>query len=240
MLLVFIIIAVVAVGAYSSPVAADPCVAQLSYSVTKPSSYTSEFAMLVPVAARCWFTVGSLYAVGQVYDVSTNSNLGTMTTGLTSDYGDHAYAGQLVFTLSSAVMGDTLQISVSIYGGTQYGSLLATVSQTVRPYPSGYYQSNCQYCDYDYNLCQSQGPGSSTQCAGYLYQDQNGCVELVIPVYSPYAQPVYQFYTLQDFPSSHPPFGTWVTVTGQVYQGYNSGPYGVACPGNYLNVTSIS
>ncbi len=104
------------------------------------------------------------------------------------------------------------------------------------------YYNNCQgYCysnDCDFNVCQSIG-NNTTQCSGYLYQDKNGCVELVIPIGSPVAQPSYQFYTLQDLPSSHPAFGSWVTVTGQVYRGSNTGPNGAACPGNYIVVTSI-
>jgi hypothetical protein len=106
-----------------------------------------------------------------------------------------------------------------------------------------YYYNSCQgYCysnDCDFNVCQAVG-SSSTQCSGYLYQDKNGCVELVIPIGSPVAQPSYQYYTLQDLPSSYPPFGSWVTVTGQVYRGSNTGPNGAACPGNYIVVTSIS
>jgi len=31
-----------------------------------------------------------------------------------------------------------------------------------------------------------------------------------------------------------------VTVTGQLYQGLNYSPSGAACPGNYINVTTIT
>jgi len=100
-------------------------------------------------------------------------------------------------------------------------------------------QGYCYWNDCDFNVCQSSGT-SSTQCSGYLYQAPNGCVELVIPIGSPVAQPSFQFYTLQDLPSSLPSFGSWVTVTGQVYLGSNTASNGAACPGNYIVVTSIS
>ena len=93
-------------------------------------------------------------------------------------------------------------------------------------------------CDF-FHVCQQQG-NSVVQCTGYLYQDQSGCVELVIPIWSPYAQPSYQFYTLQGLPASHPAFGSLVTVTGQSYLGSNTASNGAACPGNYIAVSSIS
>lgn len=95
------------------------------------------------------------------------------------------------------------------------------------------------YCNSNTYTCQSNSGAPST-CSGYLYQDPNGCVELAIPVYSPYGILSFQYYTLQGLPASHPAIGAWVTVTGQVYLGPNQGPNGVACPGNYITVSSIS
>lgn len=119
-----------------------------------------------------------------------------------------------------------------------------------------YYGQSPYYCSYNYNSCYVNGPSqysynsacqstssnNTSQCSGYLHQDQNGCVELSVPLYSPYnTAQVYQYYTLNNLPSSYPPIGSWVTVTGQVYPGSSPGfPYGTACPGNYINVTSIS
>jgi hypothetical protein len=90
--------------------------------------------------------------------------------------------------------------------------------------------------------CQSTGSNGLSQCSGYLHQDQNGCVELSIPLYSPYnTAQVYQYYTLYNLPSSYPSIGSYVTVSGQVYSGLSPGfPYGTSCPGNYINVSSIS
>ena len=120
----------------------------------------------------------------------------------------------------------------------------------------GYYGQSPYYCSYNYNscyvnwpsqynynsACQSTSSNNTSQCSGYLHQDQNGCVELSVPLYSPYnTAQVYQYYTLYNLPSSYPPVGSWVTVTGQVYSGSSPGfPYGTACPGNYISVTSIT
>ncbi len=134
---------------------------------------------------------------------------------------------------------------------------------TCYPYPQNgyngywyYYGQSPYYCSYNYNscyvngpsqysyssACQSTGSNGLSQCSGYLHQDQNGCVELSIPLYSPYdTAQVYQYYTLYHLPSSYPPIGSWVTVTGRVYPGSSPGfPFGTSCPENYINVSSIS
>jgi len=105
-----------------------------------------------------------------------------------------------------------------------------------------YCSSISAYCDFTYNVCQSPTSLSNqAQCSGYLYQPLNGCVELEVPVNSPYAAQVYQYYTLNNLPSSHPPLGSWVTVIGTISQGYSgASSYSATCPGNYINVSSIS
>jgi len=130
------------------------------------------------------------------------------------------------------------------------------------PYYNGYYNrywyygQSPYYCSYDAtscyvnsplqssysSACQSTGSDGLSECTGYLHQDQNGCVELSIPLYSPFnTAQVYQYYTLYNLPASYPPIGSWVTVSGQVYSGFSPGfPYGTSCPGNYINVSSIS
>ena len=191
-LLAFILVAAVVITGSSSPVSADSCQAQLTYSITTAYTYNSNVGLIVPVSAGCSFNGGQLYAVGDAYDMSTNIDLGTAKTLLTSNYGVNAYTGQLVFNLSPIVLGHSVQISVSIYGGDQYQyrSLLTTASETVQINSNNRYQYPYQYggC-YQYNCnsnsCQASGYNTTTQCAGYLYQDLNGCVEIVIPVYSP-------------------------------------------------------
>lgn len=90
------------------------------------------------------------------------------------------------------------------------------------------------------------GPGNLIQCSGNLLQNPNGCTVLGFLVGNWVNNPTNvmttatQYYTLQDLPSSIPPIGSWVTVTGQLYQGPNHSSTGAACPGNYINVTSIT
>jgi len=96
-----------------------------------------------------------------------------------------------------------------------------------------------------YTTCQ-QGPGNWVQCSGNLLQSPTGCVILGFHVGNWVNDPTNivttatQYYTLHNLPSSYPPVGSWVTVTGQLYQGINFSPSGAACPGNYINVTSIT
>ncbi len=135
----------------------------------------------------------------------------------------------------------------------------STVTATTTTGGSGTYTQNCPYygCSYQqppyytypgYDIngnfnppCKSTS-SNMIQCRGYLDQNRNGCLVLVIPISNPYILEsfVFQYYTLHNSPSSIPPMGTLVTVTGQLYQGYNTSSSGAACPGNYINVTSIS
>lgn len=108
-------------------------------------------------------------------------------------------------------------------------------------YP-GYYYGN--YGNYN-PPCQSTGSYGNVTCSGYLYQTQNGCTLLAVSTtnnpYPSYATTyVYEYYALHNLPSNTPPIGTWVTVSGQMYQGYNTSPNGNSCPENYINVNSIS
>jgi len=108
--------------------------------------------------------------------------------------------------------------------------------------------TNCspEICGFNgcyYTTCQSLNQ-NLLQCSGYLYQDSKGCTELEVPVANYVngymATTATQYYTLHNLPFSTPPMGTWVTVTGQFNQGYNTASNGAACPGNYVNVTSIT
>ena len=239
-LLLFILSASIAASVRIAPAVAESCSARIGYYPPPPSNYVGNMVMVVPVVATCSFAGSQLYAAGDLYDTSTNIDLGVVRTILTSASGGITYGGQIQFVLSPRVQGDTLRITVSIYSDQQYASQLTTVTQTAQVYPSSYYgYGPCFSCDYDYNLCQSSN-GATAQCAGFLYQNLNGCVEIVIPVNSPIAGQVYQYYTLQNLPSTYPLMGSWVTVTGQIYHGHNTAPNGAACPGNYINVTSIS
>ena len=238
-LLFVILLTAVIVFVGVTPAVADSCSARIGYSPPNSSFYSGNMVVVIPVVAKCTFTSSQLYAMGDLYDTSTNTGMGQSKIILTALYGGTSYGGQIEFILSPKVQGHTIRITVSIYRDQQYASQITTVAQTVQVYPSSYYgYGPCFSCDYDYNLCQSTN-GATTQCSGFLYQDRNGCVQIVVPVNSPVASQVYQHYTLQNLPTTYPLMGTWVTVTGQVHQGYNVGPNGAACPGNYITVTSI-
>lgn len=114
------------------------------------------------------------------------------------------------------------------------------------PYGAGYYYNGYWYA-YDANgnfvaPCQASASNNTSTCQGFLYDAPNGCTELVIPIQNAYIQEstAYQFYTLHNLPSNVPAGGTWVHVTGQMYTGANTASNGAACPGNYINVSSIN
>jgi hypothetical protein len=149
-------------------------------------------------------------------------------------------------TVVSTSYAMTTSFVTSTQTSTSY-STVASLTTITAPLGSPYAQTCAYtgYCSYSSDVsaspCLSPGQGNAAFCSGVLFQAPNGCLELVIPVYSGFGGVTYQYYTLYNLPRSYPAIGSWVTVTGQLHRGFN-GPstYGAACPGNYLNVTSIA
>jgi len=243
----------------TSPASANSCTVALKSYVTTASPDVSNIAVIVPVQAQCSIVNGELYAAGYAYDGMTNAHLSAADTILLPNIAGTTYVGELVFNFPTTqpqayVQDHATVVSVSIFSGSlsSNASALATTSEivaldayTLHLTPPYINYGNCPYgqaeiCNTMYNPCQSPSNNSTTQCVGHLYQDSNGCVELAFSVFSPYGLVSSQYYTLVDLPSSYPPIGTWVTVTGILNQGYNSASNGSACPGNYIIVTSIS
>lgn len=260
-LLSFILVAAVAINGGSSSVSAESCAVQLGYSSVSTAEYYSNIAIAVPVSATCSFAGIQLYAVGNAYDTTTNRNLSSASTALTTASGN-TFAGQLVFNLSHSIIGHQVQVTVFVYNGypNAYGTNgvpLATAAQSLQVNPTGYQNGyNYQYgfcyqnpyCNYPgfngnyYTTCQLTGNSNTVQCSGFLYQPSDGCVEIAVPIDNGYwfESRVYQYYTLQNLPSSFNPSWRWVTVTGQLYQGYNLAPTGAPCPGNYIVVSTAA
>ena len=118
-------------------------------------------------------------------------------------------------------------------------------------YPGGSYSYNYPMYYYGYYNgnylppCQTSGSSNNVTCSGYIYQAGNGCVVLSIPsISNPYPSyatgDVLEYYTLHNLPSNAPNTGSWVTVTGLLYNGPNSSTNGQSCPDNYIVVSSIS
>jgi len=140
---------------------------------------------------------------------------------------------------------------------TAFATVTTSAANTVVSYPAGYPGSGYVGAGY-YNcgaygcyppslgaygtLCQPTGQNSTVKCSGYLSEPDNGCIQLAIPYTNPdiLESTAYQFYTLRNVPSALPSAGSWITVTGQLGQGYTPGLNGAACPGSYINVISIS
>jgi len=104
----------------------------------------------------------------------------------------------------------------------------------------GYYGCNPPPLGAYGNMCQSTNQTNTVQCSGYLDEPNNGCVELAIPYWNTDLMDSqgYVFYSLRNA-TSLPSAGDWITVTGQLGQGYTPGSNGAACPGNYINVSSV-
>jgi len=111
------------------------------------------------------------------------------------------------------------------------------------PWSPGYY-NGAYYGYWNGNFVQPclAGANNNVTCSGYIFQAQNGCTVLVIPVANAYYSEsyAYQYYTLHNLPSNAPSNGSWATVSGQLYQGSNTSSSGASCPGNYINVSSVS
>lgn len=161
----------------------------------------------------------------------TVTNVVTTTNAMTS--AGYTYG---VSTVSSGYYSQSNQNCN--YNGCYYNPGYQSCS-----YNGCYYNGLPGYNNYYYtNVCQSVGGNNMVQCSGYLYHDQSGCVVLSIPIDNGYwfETRVYQYYTLQNLPANYQNIGGWVTVMGQMNQGYNASPTGAACPGNYIIVSSIS
>ena len=111
---------------------ADPCTATLSYPVIPAQYSNSNAPIVVPISASCSTYYGNqLYATGSAYDTTSNANLGSASTVLSSVNGGTQFNGQLGFNVLPSSPGDPVQISVSIYN-SQYGNLLTATSETVQ------------------------------------------------------------------------------------------------------------
>jgi hypothetical protein len=131
-LAIVLTIAILAVGANSNLVSADPCIAQLNYPIM-PTVYSySNIPVVVPMAATCTTYYGSqLYATGNAYDATSNVGLGSVSTVLQSVNGGTTFNGQLGFNLPPSTQGHIVQLSVSIYNG-QYGNQVTATSETIQ------------------------------------------------------------------------------------------------------------
>jgi len=137
-LLLALTIVVLAVAATNNLVSADPCSAYLSQPPpVSGTPYNSSTNLIVPVSATCPSVSGPLYVVGDAYDTTTNTDLGSVNTALTPANGPSTFNGQLAYTLPSVAQGDVVQITASIYSGVygyaQTGPALTTTTIQIDP-----------------------------------------------------------------------------------------------------------
>jgi len=222
-LLLALTIVVLAVVATNNLVSADPCSAYLSQPPpVSGAPYNSSTNLIVPVSATCPSVSGPLYVVGDAYDTTTNTDLGSVNTPLTTVNGPSMFNGQLAFTLPPVAQGDVVQITASIYSGVygyaQTGPVLTTTTIQIDPNglantqdpsgsPSQYCGSgpNCNYSNgsngnsYPYSQGSQGSQGSSrhrhhSSNSQYQYQQQQ-----IVTITQPLPVPVYL-----------PPDNTWL------------------------------
>jgi hypothetical protein len=179
----------------------------------------------------------AVLSLGFVAYASLNPQTMTVTQQQFLTNTQNQYVTQVVTSVSTVTNLATVTTAASMYtASTGFGYI-----------GPGYYNCGGYGCSppslgaYG-SLCQSTSGNNTVQCSGYLSEPTDGCIELAIPYTNPYLleSTAYQWYTLRNVASTLPPGGTWVTVTGQLSQGYTAGTNGAACPGNYINVNSIS
>ncbi|HYW00397.1 MAG TPA: hypothetical protein VE862_02945 [Candidatus Acidoferrum sp.] len=203
------IIVILAVAAFSgaAPLVASQststaCTAQLTYSfntalIIPGNEFVNQnIGLSVPVTVTCPFSntsSTSLLAVGSAVDSSTSLNLGSVSAVLPYSTSNTNYYGRLTFSLPPSVLGHALQISVTVYGGGQYGpinlngqyngSQLAVQTETVQVNPSNYSSNwnpyynvpSCYNGENCYNANQSPyGCFQSTYC-NYANQPVSQC-----------------------------------------------------------------
>lgn len=220
-LLLALTIVVLAVAATNNLVSADPCSAYLSQPPPlSGAAYSSSTNLIVPVSATCPSVSGPLYVIGDAYDTTTNTDLGSVNTPLTAVNGPSMFSGQLAFTLPPVAQGDVVQITASIYSGVysyaQTGPVLTTTTIQIDPNglantqdpPSG---SPSQYCGSGPNCNYQNGwngnsysQGSQGSYSNYHHHHSNNSQyqyqqQQIVTVTQPLPVPVYI-----------PPDNTWL------------------------------
>lgn len=157
LLVLLLAVGAVAIATNNSFALAQPCQAAVGSPNVSPQSYYyygGNFQVTVPVSTSCSFYAGQLYAVGQAYDTTYNTYIGTANAVLSSTYGGYGYTGQLTFTLPISAQSHSVNFSVTIYGsqngyygGYYSGTPLAQTSSTFVIGPS-YYQGYPTYPSY--------------------------------------------------------------------------------------------
>jgi len=114
-----------------------PCVAQINtpYMSTATLNPNSNIAVTMPVSVTCSFTRGQLYAVGDAFDNSTNTPLGSVLSTLPSVNKGNQFNGQLVFVIPAADRGHSIYFAVSIYNdppniGVNFSNAQQTIVNT--------------------------------------------------------------------------------------------------------------
>jgi hypothetical protein len=95
--------------------AVSSCIPQISTPYVTTSNPYSNIEVRMPVSATCSFSGGQLYAVGDAFDISTGTPLGSVISTLPSISKSNRFYGQLVFIIPAVDRGHPIQFTVSVY-----------------------------------------------------------------------------------------------------------------------------
>ena len=152
------------------------------------------------------------------------------------------FATQTVTTVNTATALTTVTATAPSASTVLVNTVVGYPYPGAGSYACGYYGCSAPSLGAFSSLCQSTEQNQTVSCSGYLSEPDDGCIQIAIPYTNPdlLESTAYQFYTLRNLPSTAPPAGSWITVTGQLAQGYNPGLNGAACPAVYINVSTVS
>ena len=212
-----------------------PC---CNLSETKPESRGK--GALVGIAILIVIVILSL---GFVAYASLNPHIATVTQQQFLTNTQNQYVTQTVTWVSTVTTVGTVTTSVSnTYGVTLNAGAGYVGSGSGSSYNCGIYGCSPPSLGAYGTPCQSTNQSNTVRCSGYLSEPGDGCTVLAIPYWNPdlLESTAYQYYTLRNVTSSLPSPGSWITVIGQVGVGYTPGSNGASCPGNYVNVNSVT
>jgi hypothetical protein len=216
-------------GVQVGSVAANTQYSQGSY-YGQSGSYNVQ--MTVPISTNCPGNGAQLWAVGNAYDTTSNSNVGSANVVMNSNNG--YYAANLVFTLPSSIIEHLLQVQITVYNSYsngQYAGIVATSSPTVTihassmyyPPSNSYNNGNNNGYSYSNGYCNGYPCGYyngyyyySYQSNPYYYYYYNG-----YPYY--YSYPYYYYY--YSYPSNY----NGSCFNGQTIIYYNGAYYYASC-----------
>jgi len=113
--LIFLLVVAIALSDVTST-SADPCALQMGYPIMPTYYVNSATQVVIPLSTSCSTQFGNqIFAAGTAFDLTTNTNVASANTILTSVNGGYTFNGQLAFNLPPSTQGHWVQVSITIF-----------------------------------------------------------------------------------------------------------------------------